>query len=177
MKRIIFVIISIMVANIAGARVGTVLRGLRYMPRYHETIRPMIVGGIVSGAYHFSENSYQNNAALSPTYYNTMAATPTAQTNNSPTICTNEDSLHSISQIAANTYDSASVGTAETTESGYSVWLYVLLGMMALAVIVFIYMLFDDTVEEAPVSHQAFVATKPSPRTIELANNGGIMIL
>ena len=179
MKRIFLLfVVTTMVANIAGARVGTIISGLRYMPRYNNIVRLMIIGGFASGAYHFSENGYQNNAALSATYNNTMAATPAVQTNNSPTICTNEDSLHSISQIAANTYDNASVGTADTIESGYSVWLYVLFGMMGLAIIAFLYMLFGDSEEEAHVvSHQAFVVTKPSPHTIELANNGGIMIL
>lgn len=154
-----------MVASIADARVGTVLRGLSYKPRYYKTIKPIIIGGMASGVYRYSDNSNQNNVT-----HNTMATTPAVQTNNNHTICTNEDS--------ANTHDSMYVDTANTTESGFSVWLYVLFGMMALAVIVFIYLLFDGSIEKAPsVSHQAFVATKPSPRTIELANNGGIMIL
>lgn len=178
MKRTILLLVITMVASIAGARVGTVLKGLRYMPRYNNIVRPMIIGGLVQGAHRCSDNSNQNNATLSATRFNTMATLPVVQTTDSCTICTNEDNLYSISQIAANTYDNASVGTADTIESGYSVWLYVLFGMMGLAIIAFLYMLFGDSEEEAPVvSHQTFVATKPSPRTIELANNGGIMIL
>ena len=162
-----------MVASIASARLGSALKGLRYKPRYHETIRPIIIGGFASSAYHFSENGYQYNAVPSATYYNTMAATPVVQTNDSCINCTNEDSPYSISQTAANTH----VGAANTTESGLSVWLYILFGMMALAIITFIYMLLDDGVDEDPVvSRQVLVATKPSPYTIELANNGGIMI-
>lgn len=173
MKRLFLLFVfTTMVASIAGARVA-MFKGMRNVPRYKKIDRPTIIGGFASSANRCSVNSNQNNATLSTTYNNALSTTSAVQTNGSYTICTNEESLHSISQTAANTH----VGAANTTESGLSVWLYILFGMMALAIIAFIYMLLDDGVNEAPVaSRQVFVVTKPSPRIIELANNGGIMI-
>ena len=179
MKRTIMLFLIMMVASIADARVGTVLRGVRHVPRYKNYVTPIIIGGFASSAYSYSANRSQNNTTPYTTYYNTMATTPTALSDNSHATNTSEDSLHATSLIASNNHDSSfGKGTAGTSESGKSVWLYVLFGMMALAAITLIYMLIDDDEKDTPVvNHQDFVVTEPSPRIIELANGGGVMIV